>query len=564
MAWMLIKKLGDQPLHIPHQYDHVDAAGEFTVFEQKTARFADDHIFEVAGDHGIVLDGVVLNKSELLASQGGTAWPALVASLEAPICRLLRGPFTGCLWEGDCLYTFANQTGDTAVFYYQNAICFVASSSFSMVCRFCRENCFPLTYDEVASKQLMTLGWAVEGHTLAEEIHRVRPGEVVYLESGKIREEIYHRLDNTHPLDITMEQAIELVDDGFRKAVKRCFDKDLEYGYTNHLADMSGGLDSRMTSWVARDLGYENITNICYAKSDSNEMPCARAAAMALGNEFLFKPMDDLTFFYDVDEILQKNYGLATYIGLTGGNRFLSDLSFEKFGLEHSGQIGDVVIGSFVHDLSEQERNVTVISSSDLLPSTLEQAENFPNHEIFCMYYRCFYGTVSSHFIRSHYTYTVSPFLDIDFLKLCLSIPVAYRCNHVLYLAWLRAKYPAALTVPSTRRTTDHQKPTWRDMGRKLVGKNKRAVIRVLKKLNMYGVIDNPNSMNPLEYWYSTTPNLQAFLSAYYEENLFRLDAHPAIKPQVEQLFYGERVADKLLAITVLGGLKNYFGTEQA
>lgn len=31
-----------------------------------------------------------------------------------------------------------------------------------------------------------------------------------------------------------MNEAIELIDQGFRKAVKRCFDKDTEYGYKYH------------------------------------------------------------------------------------------------------------------------------------------------------------------------------------------------------------------------------------------------------------------------------------------------------------------------------------------
>ncbi len=564
MAWMLIKQYRTQPLMMPAFYEERTTAGAFSLFTQNTARFVEDHIFEIAADHGIVLDGVVLNKAELLAAQGETSWPVLVSRMAEPVCRFLCGPFTGCLWEGDCLYTFANQTGDTAVFYYQNATCFIASSSFSMVHHFCRENGFPLTYDEVAANHLLSFGWVVEGHTLAKEIHRVRPGEVVYLKNGQIREEIYHRLNNTHTLDISIEEAVELLDTGFRKAVKRCFDKDLEYGYNHHLADMSGGLDSRMTSWVARDLGYENITNICYAKSNSIEVPCSRAAALALGNEFLFKSLDDLTFFYDVDEILQKNYGLTNYISLTGGNRFLSDLSFEKFGLEHTGQLGDVIIGSYVKKGQSLERNPKEISTSDPIHVQLKHAADFENQELLMLYYRGFYGILSSHFIRGNYTYVVSPFLDTDFLELCMSLPLTYRCDHVLYLAWLRAKFPAALAVPSTRRTTEHEKLTWRDMGRRLVGKHKHAAIRLLKTIKLYGVINDPNTMNPLEYWYSTTPNLQAFLTTYYEENLFRLDVHPAIKPQVEELFHGERVTDKLLAITVLGGLKNYFGTEYA
>ncbi len=46
------------------------------------------------------------------------------------------------------------------------------------------------------------------------------------------------------------------------------FDKDIEYGY-KHLVSLSGGLDSRMTTYVANDLGYgDSIVNLTFSKTN--------------------------------------------------------------------------------------------------------------------------------------------------------------------------------------------------------------------------------------------------------------------------------------------------------
>lgn len=53
----------------------------------------------------------------------------------------------------------------------------------------------------------------------------------------------------------------------FKNAIKRAFEKDLEYGY-KHLVALSGGLDSRMTAWVAHTMGYTNMLNYTFSQTD--------------------------------------------------------------------------------------------------------------------------------------------------------------------------------------------------------------------------------------------------------------------------------------------------------
>lgn len=59
------------------------------------------------------------------------------------------------------------------------------------------------------------------------------------------------------------------------------------------------------------------------------------------------------------------------------------------------------------------------------------------NKEVFAIYERGFLGVCSTHFIRQNYTEVSSPFLDIDFMDMCLTIPFELRKNHNLYLKWI-------------------------------------------------------------------------------------------------------------------------------
>lgn len=52
---------------------------------------------------------------------------------------------------------------------------------------------------------------------------------------------------------------------------------------------MSGGLDSRMVNCVAKKLGYDAVTNLCFAKNNSVEHQYSYAVSMQFGNEFIFK-----------------------------------------------------------------------------------------------------------------------------------------------------------------------------------------------------------------------------------------------------------------------------------
>ncbi|HML85681.1 MAG TPA: asparagine synthase-related protein, partial [Bacteroidales bacterium] len=426
-----------------------------------------------------------------------------------PLASQFRGPFTGFvihIKDGWC-HAYANQTGDTSVFFIQNEKYSIISSDYNLLFNTCNIH---LTFNSLAAQQMLSLGYLVEDVTFAREINRLLPGQLLLFQPGRAFSfSNYHRFDNTNSLEISIDEAVEKLDLSFRHAVKRCFDKDLEYGYNHHLADLSGGLDSRMTTWVAKELGYKNITNLCYTKAGVKESQYAAWTATRLKNEFIFQQLDDLNFLHDNEEIVRLNHGFGFYAGITGGNRLLKSLNFDHFGLEHTGQIGDVIVGTFLSKATLSKTwNPQDICYSDQVKAPIAHTKEYPNDELSMLYYRAFQGALSTHFIRRKYTEVVSPFLDVDFITLCLSLPLEFRVGHKLYARWIELKYPEILEIPSTRALPGHTGGQKQKLQRLLHPSLKKGLVIMLRKLGVLEYARQYQAMNPFNLWYSQDTEL--------------------------------------------------------
>ncbi|MBQ2499425.1 MAG: hypothetical protein II523_05375, partial [Bacteroidales bacterium] len=228
-------------------------------------RFEHDHLMADTGVMTVVIDGLILNQKELFVHYHTDSFLQLVLKMqqESPdtFFKAFRGPFTGLFFDKNTrkAVVFTNQTGDSAVFYHIADEIQIFSSNFSILLNYLKENQIPVSLDEKASHWMLTFGYLIDEATFANEIKRLMAGKAIYLDKGVWKEKRYHQFLSKN-MQITEDEAITKIDALFRQAVKRCFDKDLEYGYKRHLADMSAGMDSRMVNCVAKSLGYGPIT----------------------------------------------------------------------------------------------------------------------------------------------------------------------------------------------------------------------------------------------------------------------------------------------------------------
>lgn len=533
--------------------------------DHPVSRFEHDQLMADTETFAVVLDGLILNKKELYEQHQCKDLPSLVQQMRQAkpedFFNEFRGPFTGLFHDKRKQETvvFTNQTGDSAVFYHLSETLQVFSSNFMLLLDYLKSQNIPLTFDEKAAHWMLTFGYLIDDSTFVHEIKRLRAGKALYFRDGVWQEQRYHQF-SSNLLSCSETEAIDRIEQLFQQAVRRCFDKDLEYGFHEHLADMSAGMDSRMVNCVAKRLGYSPITNISYSQTGSEEERLSKAMAAHLGNTMVFEALDSHEFVYDIDTLVQGNFGSYLYTGITGGARLLSKLDFGRFGAEHTGQLGDITIGTFVKT-DDTAVDPEAVRLSHRLPLRYDpNPEHFENQDLYSLYTRGFMGAMSSWFIRKQFTYALSPFTDVDVMEFCYALPVAIRRGHRLYWDWVKRYDPDALTVPTSRKPTPVtclQKAT--DLSNRALHKGLKAGRKLLFSCGMVpSKVRKDSSMNPYEYWYDTDPEMRAFFENYYREYRPLLAGHQEIGFEADTLYYNGSVLEKLMALTVLAAYKNF------
>lgn len=540
----------------------------FEVFWKFSSKFSDDKVFINNPNCVILLDGFILNRSKLKINRNENSWNDVVLDsyLKDGInfLKKLKGHYSGFVYDKckKSLFVYTNHTADKTVFYFISRNLEIYSSCFNCIINILHSEEQTIKPSLQGAYSLLTYGYMIDNFTHSENVYRLRAGEYLTVNNKILKTDYYYKLDNENILNISFKDAVDQFDYIFRNAVKTIFEKDIESGYSSHLADMSGGLDCRMVNWVARDLGYNNITNICFSQSESYEWIAAKDVSYKLKNKFFLHFTDNADFIFDVDELTKFNYGLAMYSSITGGKNMLKIINTSNFGFEITGLLGDVIAGAYNERKCKQEKTQY---GKYRLSSFLKNPEVFsndilnryPNQEIFTLNNRGFFGILNSILIRNEFTEVVSPFLDKDLINFCLSLPFEYRFRHKLFNAWIIEKYPEAGKISTTR------------YGSKIFLKNmypvyflnmaKNGIIyRLGLPLNITKMLFGRKniSMNPHNSWERSNIDLMKFLYNYFNENINRLRFDKNLFKDASDMFSNGILTDKLHVITLLSMYK--------
>lgn len=539
--------------------------GGQTIRRNTLDKFLQDKAFEQNQDIILIAEGVLLNKVELFDRYCAKTVFELVIKMrssgEAPFFREFRGSFSGALYDKKTgkWTIWTNQYGDNAVFYYWDGKRFFIGSQVNYILSAIRKLHIHLSLDNAAIIFMLTYGYMEDERTYAQEIKRLRPGSYIEIEGDKFDVQDYWRIRrNVFDLSGYDEKSIlDDLDQHFRRAIKREYDKDIEYGF-RHLTDLSGGLDSRMNAWVARDLGYEHILNATFCQSNYADEKVAKQIAEALGNEMVFKTLDEASFLLDLDTITSMNYGLAVYSGVAGGKKMLDVLDCRQFGVEHTGQMGDVVVGTFVKATSEMSDLAIGGLYSETFKDKAEDVSTrtmYSDRESYLLSVRGFFGCLSSHLVKRNYTELTSPFLDVDVLEFCLSIPIELRIGHKFYKRWINERYPLAGTYVWEAEGVPPRYSNIRRRIYRLMVRGPRKLLRIVSGRER----QRKDSMNPIGYWYETNPHVRSFIDSYFERNITMNIVPEDARRNMYHLFEKGTAQEKLQVITALSALRYYF-----
>lgn len=534
--------------------------------ERRTIKkFEQDKVFHEDDGYIILTEGVILNSSFLIEKYKSNSLTEAIKKMYnlngETFFDEFRGSFSGLLYDKrkDKWIIYTNHFGDKTIFYLLLEDRVVFASEMRWLIDYMKNNNITPIPDKAGAYFLLTYGYMLEDYTLVKQIKRLIAGTYMVIEGGDPKIKRYFEVDNTPNNSQSEEEIIENMDSLFKKAVKLEFEKDREYGY-KHIASLSGGLDSRMTVWVAHELGYVVQTNLTFSQTDYLDEKIAKLIASDLKHEWIFYALDNGLYLKNVYEMFEINWGIVLYSGAAHVNAAINKINFEKYGLYHTGQLGDVVIGTFYN--SQNPKTPYYPGAGAYSVKLIRENEEkllkykYKNEEIFKFCGRGFNGVLSGNLPVQRFTEVSSPFMDVDFFKYCLKVPLKYRYNHEIYIKWITKKHPEAAKYIWEKWQAKITDPTIKILGRK------RPIRYLLKKVFIEVFRKNSSNtkwnMNPFDYWYMNNPELRRFIDSFFEENIAVVN-DKEIAQMCKLLFTNGNTSEKTQVLTLLASWRSLF-----
>ncbi len=540
----------------------VEDLGGCVQYNHLLGKFPQDKVAVSDREQICFMDGYVYNKKEFADGTSDNDWQRnfllSLKSDEMAHFRKLRGAFSGYFYQkrNDRTVIYTDHVSNRALYYYVNGDKWIISNYVDFIVRVMRANHLAYQFDLTAAQYMLTYGYMLDDSTYVKEIRRLLPGCYAVIENGKIDITQYYKL-KYHEEEMAEEEAIEKLDEAFRQAIAREYEKDKEYGY-RHLVDLSAGLDSRTGCWVAHDMGYTDQTNIIYSKLGYLDDTISGKMARYLGHEYLFKSLDDVQWMYDVDEMTVKNNGAALCFGMTGGNRLLKLLNMEQFGIEHTGVVGGATISSYYKSkqLAYEKPQFGYNRYSTKLSYTFDEKvlQQHETQEAFVVNTRGLLGMQISYMTRQNYIECASAFTDVDVLDISLSIPYKYRKEGKLYLKWIAKKYPDAAEFGWEK--WGGVKPKESHIIFRKAKTTQRLMLGYLCKLFH---VANQDSMNPMDYWYDHNEQVRVYLDQMFSQRIDHGILPKELAKDMRDLYQNGNVIEKSLVLTVLSAAHLYF-----
>lgn len=432
--------------------DFFENIGDAIQYELPVHKASDAFVFENER-YFILLDGVLVNLSELLDTYKEETKENLLIQLfekyNTQLPNQLQGTFSLVIVEKETqkIWLFSDQISAKTVFYVSNSNYIGFGSNLFEVATVCKNHNVDLSLDWRTFSYMSKYGHMPGDATFLKEIKKVQAGHYISFGEGSIHAAQYHQWRFGTNNTISFEDAVDELERRFKKAVQLHFEKDRAIG-KKHIGSLSGGLDSRMTLVTANKLGYSDISHFTFSAKGYWDEVIAKQIANDLGfTSFLFS-LENTDHLYDsYDRIFEMTSGTVMSHLISHLPNFLEQLDLKPYGFFHTGQVGDAIIGNTLHVFEEHHKQgpkrgffnshddfINIIWEEECVKyETLEETQ-FQNH--------VFNFALNGDWVTSQTIETLSPFLHQEVMGFCLDLPLSYRHQHRLYMAWLKKYYP--------------------------------------------------------------------------------------------------------------------------
>lgn len=512
-----------------------------------------------------LFEGVLLNRKKLLKEFALKDFETLIKELYVQkkelLIKLFEGEFRGFIFDKlqNILFVFTNITSTQRIFYTQlNSQIFIDTSLIRLNTTL--KNQGISTHPDIESiYQLLSFTNLPEDKTPLEKVKKLLDGHYLQIDLNGLTctQTEYFSLADVAAFSGSKGAAIDQIHSIFTDSVLLEYEKDDEFG-KNHLALLSGGLDSRVAMMYALQNNLKPDNALCFSQSAYFDHTISEKIAADHNIHYEFIPLDGGQFLKKIDELTEISEGMVFYTGGIHVQHAVENMQYENFGLFHSGQIGDGVLGGF--NTAPEKRKPShfkILEIDRFLPkiqtSLDDMLKDYETEELFLLRNVAYNRTVLGANVFQQKRYQTSPFMTADFLKFAISLPEEWKFNHRFYIEWIN-KHCKEATKYRWERTLMKPDAKWKtSFGDKVM---KRSFNMLHHK-----ILKTPqnSSMYPYQFYFENDAEIQNYYQKYFEENIDRLAEYPELSQDVTALFEEESFSSKSKAVNILAIFKLYF-----
>ena len=525
-------------------------------------KFSKDTFIEDNEDYKLLLKGVCFNFISTDIKQNFNLFTNNYKAQGNEYFKSLRGNLAGAIYDKkrNEYNVFTNHIGDQKLYYTNTSDRIIISSNVFKIISILKASSHSVSLNKNAAYALLSYGYLDFDDTLFNEIKRIPAGHYIQINKDKhISLHKYFEISNTPNRKRNELDTIEELDSIFCKAIEEEYNKDVNYNF-QHLSTLSGGLDCRMSNVIAKELGFKNITAFTFSNYGTLDMTIAEEIASSLDIEWIFKSLGAGSYLTQIDEMVNLTNAQVPYYGPAHSLSTFKLINTDKFGLIHTGQLGDVIIDTYTPRNAYQEPSPKGIksTSTQLQHKVQLNLERYNNQELATFHIRGLNGILQGNNIYQTRSEAISPFLYPEFLSFCLSIPIEKRANHDIYKKWIIKKHPQAAHFKWESINAKITEKTIKLNGKRIPVS--RLIPFVYKSIfYRLGIpIDGINSaktMNPYKYWYKTNQDLSKNFDSYFNTYIDLIEDQE-LKKDCVTLYQNNGVIEKMQVLTLLSALK--------
>lgn len=558
-----------------HFFDHPDRELHHCRFEdyellyQTNGKFPKEKICQEDDELLILFDGPIINYDEITSEEKEKDLFLLLKQwyLEDAqfVFNKIKGDYLLAIYDKTqkLWFVYTNPNNSKPLFYYYDAgkqFITIASNLKLLSTQIMKAN-ISLAIDMVGVYTFLVFGYLLGQQTIVEGAKKMNPSSVLSFGKEGISEIHCQKYDNTPDNKLKMKDAIHQADFLFRKGLKQAFETDIRHGY-QHIATLSGGLDSRMTVAIAHKEGYTDQLNFTFSEGNYADELIAKKIAKYFHHDFLFYSLDNGLFLYDFKSPVSIIPGQGTINYGAHSLKMFSLINWKRYGLIHTGVLGDAILSTYLtgktHTAPSFPNRITNHKFYGKISSEVSsEKEKYQNEELFKFYNRGVNCIMLGYQMMLPFSDFTSPFLYDEFVDFILKIDPAYRYDNYFYLKWINTHH-SDMTKFKWERYMIRPKP----QNFKFPSKN----ILQLYNTKLKGFIQKKSnyrfqkSMNPFQRWHRENAGLEEHFSLLFKQRLPLIEMHNELLNDIQYSFEKNDIMEKIKVLSLLESINQIFG----